>query len=111
MDADEREIYQFLKSWGGQPIAAREICRRASSKQRFQKDPEWAKPILIRMVGRGILESNSTGHYHIKRISKKSGYKQPASPDTVEILEEGVEKTEAAGGESDIGPDECPDQL
>ena len=111
MDADEREIYQFLKSWGSQFIAAREICRRAGGKRRSQEEPEWAKPVLLRMVGHGILESNATGHFRIKRLSKKSGDKRWISPDIAKILEESGVKAEDAGDASDIGPDEYYDQL
>ena len=111
MDADEREIYQFLKSWGSQFVAAREICRRAGSKQHFQEEPDWAKPVLLRMVGRGVLESNATGHFRIKRFSKKNRDKQQVSPDIAKILEESGVKAEDAGDEGDIGPDEYYDQL
>ena len=111
MDADEREIYQFLKSWGGQFVAAREICRRAGGKRRSQEEPEWAKPVLLRMVGRGVLESNSTGHFRIKRLSKKRGDKHLISPDIAKILEESGVKAEAVDDENDIGPDEYYDQL
>jgi hypothetical protein len=111
MDADEREIYQFLKSWGSQFIAPREVCRRAGGKRRFQEEPEWAKPVLLRMGERGILESNSTGHFRIKRVPKKSADKRWISPDIAKILEESDVKVEAAGIESDIGPDEYYDQL
>lgn len=108
MDADEREIYQFLKSWGGQFVAAREICRRAGSKQRFQEEPEWAKPTLLRMAGRGILESDSTGHFRIKRLPKKHGDKGGTSPDSAKIAGESAEKAEDTG---DVAPDEYYDQL
>jgi len=112
MDADEREIYQFLKSWGSQFIAAREICRRAGGKRRFQEEADWAKPALLRMTERGILESNSTGQFRIKRLSKKSGGKRWISPDIAKILEESGVKVENAGGDDgDIGPDEYYDQL
>ena len=111
MDADEREIYQFLKSWGSQFVAAREVCRRAGGKQRFQGEPEWAKPVLLRMVGRGILESNSTGHFRIKRLPKKSADKHGISPGIAKILVESGVKVEAAGDGTDIGPDEYYDQL
>ena len=111
MDADEREIYQFLKSWGGQFVAAREICRRAGGKRRSQEEPEWAKPVLLRMVGRGVLESNSTGHFRIKRISNKDKNKLWVEPDIAKILEESGVKTEAADDGSDIAPDEYYDQV
>ena len=47
MDADERDIFQFLKTWGGKFVGATEIARRAGNKTRFYKEPDWAKPALI----------------------------------------------------------------
>jgi hypothetical protein len=114
MDADEREIYQFLKSWGNQFLAPREICRRAGGRKRFHDEPEWAKPVLLRMVERGILESNATGHYRIKPIRKKKEQdKRGVSPDIAKILKEGgVEvEAEATDEEDVIGPDEYYDEL
>src|SRR5262245_14157576 len=35
MDAEEREICDFLKSWVDQYVSQREICRRAGGKWRF----------------------------------------------------------------------------
>lgn len=65
MDADEREIYNYLKSFRKEFISAREVCRRAGGKKRFKYEEEWAKPALTRMVDRGILETNPSGHYRI----------------------------------------------
>ena len=112
MDADEREIYQFLKSWGSEYVAAREICRRAGGRRRFNEEPEWAKPILLRMEERGILESNSTGHYRIRPVKKKKEQdKRWVSPDIAKILRESGVEVESAGEENSIGPDEYYDQL
>lgn len=104
MDADEREIFQFLKSWSGQFVAAREICRRAGGRQRFHDDPEWAKPILLRMAQRGILESNATGQFRVKHVSKKGRHADSPSPDS------GVE-AEGASESGEIAPDEYYDEL
>lgn len=117
MDSDEREIYQFLKSYGSEYIAAREICRRAAGRRRFNEEPEWAKPVLLRMEERGILESNSTGHYRIKPLPKnKEKDKRWVSPDIAKFLKDSdveVESAgeESAGEESGIGPDEYYEQL
>jgi hypothetical protein len=112
MDADEREIYQFLKSYGGEYIAAREICRRAGGRRRFNQDPEWAKPILLRMEERKIVESNTTGHYRIKPVKKnKSKDKRWVSPEIAKILRESGLEVENAAEEGSIGPDEYYDQL
>jgi hypothetical protein len=111
MTADEREIYQFLKSWGTEFIAAREICRRAGGKRRFNEEPDWAKPVLLGMAERGVLESNSTGHFRIKPVPKKKKGKQWISPDIAKILKEGGVEVESAADDSDIAPDEYYDQL
>ena len=89
MDADEREIYHYLKSWGKEFISGREICRRAGGKKRFREDPQWATPVLTRMVERNILEADSSGHYRIKPIQKKDNTgKRFVSPQIAKILRE-----------------------
>jgi hypothetical protein len=114
MDADEREIFQFLKSWGGDFIGAREICRRAGGRRRFNDEPEWGKPVLLRMVERGILESNSTGQFRIKPVPKRNkGDKDKnwVSPDIAKILKESGVAVEGASEGGDIGTDEYYDEL
>lgn len=88
MDADEREIYYFLKSWTQEYISAKEICRRAGGKRRARFEPEWAKPALVRMVDRGILETDPSGHYRLKPAPKAKGNQQRrwASPQVAKIL-------------------------
>lgn len=110
MDADEREIYQFLKSWGSEFVAAREICRRAGGRKRFHDEPEWAKPVLLRMAERGILESNATGHYRIKPVKKIKG-KRWVSPDIASILKESGVEVDNAAEDSNIGSDDYYEQL
>jgi len=114
MDADEREIFQFLKSWGGEFIAAREVCRRAGGRRRFAEDPEWALPVLHRMVERGILESNATGQFRIKPVPKKNKgdkHKNWVSPDIAKILKESGVEVEGASEGGDVGTDEYYDEL
>jgi hypothetical protein len=112
MDADEREIYQFLKSLSGEYVAAREICRRAGGKRRFHEDADWAKPVLLRMEERGIVESNATGHFRIKPVRKsKEKDKRWVSPEIAKILKESGLEVESTGDESQAAPDEYYDQL
>ena len=111
MDADEREIYQFLKSRGLEFVHTREICRRAAGKHRFNEDPEWAKPVLVRMADRGILETNATGHYRLKPIPKKNQGKRWVSPDIAKILKESGVEVEGASEETATGDDEYYDKL
>ena len=71
MDADEREIFHFLKTWGSEFVGAKEICRRAGGKKKFYENPDWAKPLLMRMEERGIFESDSMGRYRIKPVGRE----------------------------------------
>jgi len=103
MDSEEREIFHFLKTWGEQFVGVKEIARRASNKKKFYDDPEWAKPVLVRMQERGVLESNALGQFRIKPVGKKSRDKRWVAPDIAKILQEnGVQvegATEAASDE------------
>lgn len=89
MDAEEREIYFYLKAWKHVFVSAREICRRAGGKHRFRQDPDWAKPALARMVERGILETDAAGHYRIRPPDKKvTGPKRWVAPQVACILKQ-----------------------
>jgi len=108
MDIDEREIFLFLKSYGGDFVAAREICRRAGGRRRYQVDHEWAIPILLRMNERGILEMNPEGQYRVKPQKKKND--RFVSPDIAKILKDSGVEVEGVDT-SGIGPDEFYEQL
>jgi hypothetical protein len=110
MDTDERDIFQFLKTWGAEFTNAKEVARRAASKKKFYDDPDWAKPILMRMEERGILESDIQGRYRIKPVSRKKKGNQWVAPDIAKILKESGVEVEA-GGERDIAEDEYYEQL
>lgn len=87
MDADEREIYYYLKSWGCEFVSGREVARRAGGKHKYRQTPDWAKPALTRMIERSILESDNSGHYRIKAIPKKDQKKRHwVSPQVAKIL-------------------------
>jgi hypothetical protein len=87
MDADEQDICIYLKSWPGQFISAREICRRAASKKRYQREPDWAMPVLLRLVEKQILEADSTGHYRLRPEQRRHKRKKWVSPHIKRILE------------------------
>ena len=110
MDSDERDIFQFLKTWGTDFTNAREIARRAASKKKFYEDPDWAKAILMRMVERGILESDIQGRFRIKPVVKKKQSKQWVAPDIAKILKESGVEVES-GAEGDLADDEYYEQL
>lgn len=107
MDIDEREIYLFLKTYGADYVAVREICRRACGRRRYDEDHDWAKPILQRMVERGILETNSEGQYRVKPTKKKKKDRW-VSPDIAKILQESGVEVEGPG---EIASDDFYEQL
>jgi hypothetical protein len=88
MDADEREVYHYLKSWRNQFISAREICRRAGGKKRFYDEPDWAKPVLLRMVEKNILETDAAGSYRLKPVHGKNKRQKWVAPQIARILKE-----------------------
>ncbi len=88
MDADERDICLYLKGWAGQFVALAEISRRASGKRREEREPGWAVPVLGRLVEKGIVESDSTGHYRLKPRAGKEKPRKWISPQVRKMLEE-----------------------
>ncbi len=92
MDADERDICLYLKGWPDQFISAREIARRAGGKWRYREEPNWAIPVLTRLVEQGLIESDSTGHYRLIRVKKKEKKKRWVSPQMKEILDQSGKK-------------------
>jgi hypothetical protein len=108
MDADERDIFQFLRTRGLEFVGAMEIARRAGNKRRFYEDPDWAKVVLMRMQERGILEHDASARYRIKPVSRKDKNKRRVAPDIAETLNESGGEVEAGG---DIASDEYYEQL
>jgi hypothetical protein len=86
MDADERDICNFLKSWPNQFVSGREICRRAGGKRRVQQEPNWAIPVLVRLVEKALVEDDSQGHYRL--IPKKPRQKKWVSPQIRKLLQQ-----------------------
>jgi hypothetical protein len=109
MDADEREIFYFLKTWGEEFVGGKEIARRAGGKRKFHQNPDWAKPLLMRMTERGILESDVGGRYRIKPVREKNKSKRWVSPEIAKILEENGVQPEGRAAEP--ATDEYYEQL
>ena len=65
MDADEREIFDFLSCYGEEWISAKEICRKAGGKRRFNEDNNWAVPTLRNMKDRHVIEGDEMGRYRV----------------------------------------------
>lgn len=88
MDADERAICDYLKCWPKQYVAGREIARRAGGKRRFQQQPQWAYPVLARLIEEGLIETDGLGHFRMCRRDEKKKHKgRWLSPQMRRILE------------------------
>ena len=101
MDSDEREICIYLKGWRGNFVSLGEISRRAAGKRRYRQDPNWAVPILGRLVERGLVESDSTGHYRLKPPKPKDKNRKWVSPQIRKILEQSGKTFEIPAEEDD----------
>jgi hypothetical protein len=88
MDSDERDICNYLKTFPGRFVSAREISRRAAGKRRYREEPNWAYPVLSRMVEKALIETDSTRHYRLPVVeAKKDKNKKWISPQIRKILE------------------------
>src|SRR5438874_2033891 len=70
MDADERDICNYLKGFRGQFIGLAEVARRAAGKRRYREDPDWALPVVTRLMEKNLVEGDATGHYRLKQAAK-----------------------------------------
>lgn len=93
MDADEREICDFLKSFRHEYIGAKEIAKRAGGKWRFREDPNWALPVLTRLVEKKFVETDGYGHFRLSMKEKKEK-KQWLSPQLKKLLEQSGQEFE-----------------
>jgi hypothetical protein len=88
MSSDEREIFNYLQTWAGEYINAKEVSRRAGTKKRFHEDPDWARPILQAMVDNGLVECDLRGLFRVKPEGKRGHKQRWVSPDIEEIFKE-----------------------
>ncbi|HEV2691543.1 MAG TPA: hypothetical protein VG347_01465 [Verrucomicrobiae bacterium] len=88
MDSDERDVVNYLQTWGASFVNAKEVARRASTKKRFGEEPDWAKPVLVRLTEKGVLEADLSGRYRMKPEKHDKAHRW-VSPDINQILKEG----------------------
>jgi hypothetical protein len=64
MGTDGHEILEFLKQFDTfvSPI---EIAKKVGGKRRFNEDPDWARPVLFRLLMEDLVEANEYGHYRV----------------------------------------------
>ncbi len=69
MNAEESEIYEYLKQFPNVFVSVIEISKNVGARRNFLVDRTWARPILRRMEMEGLLESSPTGDYRLKHVS------------------------------------------
>lgn len=88
MDSDERQIVDYLKSWPRQYVSGREVARRAGGKRRFREEPQWAFPVLSRLLEQNLIETDGLGHYRVVQKTAENKKKQRwVSPQMRRLLE------------------------
>lgn len=89
MDSDERQICDYLRSWPRHYLSAREIARRAGGKRRFREEPQWAYPVIARLLEEGLIETDGLGHYRLKQAAQERSRRPRkwVSPQVRKILE------------------------
>jgi len=66
MNQDEKEILDFLRSYGKLYVSVIEVSRRLGNRGgRFNRDKSWARPIMLRMEAEGVIETNNFGEFRI----------------------------------------------
>lgn len=80
MNADEKEIYDFLKERSPEFVSVNEISKRLGVRRRYDADRTWAHPILRRMELDKIVETNAFGEY---RVAGHSDFKHAV--DTLDL--------------------------
>jgi hypothetical protein len=66
MNADETEVYDFLRQLPHLFVSSMEVSKRVGNRKRYLHDRNWARPILRRMELDGIVEANHCGEYRLK---------------------------------------------
>lgn len=99
LSSDENDVMAYLKSWKQQFVSMKEICRRAAGKRRAEEDPRWASRILPHMVEKGLIETDSLGHYRLREeeTTKAAARKRKkwVSPQIEKILKASGKKFDA----------------
>ena len=66
LSEEERLILLFLKQAPKSFFTATEIARRAAGRKRFEEDPRWAVPALLRLRDRKLVEMDADGRYRLQ---------------------------------------------
>ncbi len=65
LSANDQAVLQYLATSRETFFSSREICRRAGSRELWEKNQRWAVPILSRLLAQGLVETDAAGHYRL----------------------------------------------
>jgi hypothetical protein len=72
----EQIILRYLKDVGEVGASAREICRKASTKQAFKDDERWAYRFLGSLKDKKLIETSPAGNYRLPPPEEKEEEKK-----------------------------------
>lgn len=73
LSADEQAILQYLRCCGEIGASAREVCRKASTKDKWKENERWAYPLLSSLKDKSLVENTPAGHFRLAPEKEKSG--------------------------------------
>ncbi len=82
MNSDDDLVLSYLGKYPKAFISPMEVCKRAADRRRFAAEPNWAKPVLVRLAQQNVLECNVLGHYRIRceEEEEEKKHKRPYEP-------------------------------
>jgi hypothetical protein len=88
MNADHKNIIDYLKGWPHSYVSGRELARKVGGKARFEENRGWAIPILAEMVRLGLIEADAHGAFRLApgEKKKKRHMVEHVSPQVLRIL-------------------------
>lgn len=69
LSEEEQMILRFLEQIQG-GATAREICRKAATKDKWKENERWAIPFLQRLREKGLIDTDAGGTYRVPRKEK-----------------------------------------
>lgn len=88
LSSEETDILRYLSARPGEFYAVMEITRRAGGRLMGQEKPNWAKPLLSRLVEDDLLEVNERGQYRVKSETQSALAVEAPKPEQREIKPE-----------------------
>jgi hypothetical protein len=71
LSADEQCILQYLEHCGPAGASARELARKASTKDRWKEDERWANPAISGLKDKRAIVTTVAGNFALPGDGKK----------------------------------------